>query len=101
MLVEFADDSLKLIETDEAAVTALPVAVIVDVRQRLAILRAAPDVSTLRNWRSFGLVEGQNDADGHIIPLTEQWSMGIQFQSADGTLKSVVLKIKRTNTVGG
>ena len=70
MLVEFADDSLKLIETDEAAVTALPVAVIVDVRQRLAILRAAPDVSTLRNWRSFGLVEGHAFVSKVCLPIS-------------------------------
>jgi plasmid maintenance system killer protein len=101
MLVEFADASLKLIETDEAAITALPVAVIVDVRQRLAILRAAPDVGTLRNWRSFGLAESESEPDGHVIALAEQWSMNIQFQSADGTLKSVVMKIKRTQKVGG
>ena len=101
MLVEFADESLRLIETDEAAVTTLPVAMIVDVRKRLAILRAAPDISTLYNWRSFGLIDSNNGSESHIVSLTEQWIMNIQFQSGDGIVKSVVLKIKRTQRVGG
>ena len=53
MEIEFRDKSLELIETERAAETKLPTAVIDSLRDKLVVLRAAPDERTLRNWRSL------------------------------------------------
>jgi proteic killer suppression protein len=53
MEVEFRDKSLALVETDRAAETRLPLSVINSLRQKLVVLRAAPDERTLRNWKSL------------------------------------------------
>ncbi len=53
MDVEFRDKTLALIETDRAAETRLPISVINSLRQKLVVIRAAPDERTLRNWKSL------------------------------------------------
>ena len=53
MEIEFRDKSLELIETERAAETKLPTAVIDSLRDKLVVLRAAPDERKLRNWRSL------------------------------------------------
>jgi proteic killer suppression protein len=53
MEVEFRDKTLALIETDRATETHLPISVINSLRQKLIVLRAAPDERTLRNWKSL------------------------------------------------
>ena len=53
MDVEFRDKALALIETDRAAETRLPISVINSLRQKLVVIRAAPDERTLRNWKSL------------------------------------------------
>jgi len=53
MDIEFGDKSLCLLETDNAAQTRLPISVINSVRQKLVVIRAAPDERTLRNWKSL------------------------------------------------
>ena len=55
MDVEFRDKTLALIETDRAAETRLPISVINSLRQKLVVIRAAPDERTLRNWKSHSL----------------------------------------------
>jgi toxin HigB-1 len=53
MDVEFRDKNLALVETDRAAETRLPISVINSLRNKLVVIRAAPDERTLRNWKSL------------------------------------------------
>jgi toxin HigB-1 len=54
MDVQFKDKSLASVETDRAAAeTRLPISVINSLRQKLILIRAAPDERTLRNWKSL------------------------------------------------
>ncbi len=53
MEIEFRDKTLALVETDRAASIRLPVSVINSMRRKLAVIRAAPDERTLRNWKSL------------------------------------------------
>jgi proteic killer suppression protein len=76
MLVVFADPSLARIETEEAAKTKLPVAVIRSVRRKLTVLRAAPDERTLRNWKSLHYEKLKGDLAGlRSIRLNDQFRM--------------------------
>lgn len=80
MDVRFADPRLELIETDRAAETTLPFAVISSARTKLRILRAAPDCQTLLNWRSFGLAQGAAFPGTHPIHISDKWRMFIDFK---------------------
>ncbi|MBX9942923.1 MAG: type II toxin-antitoxin system RelE/ParE family toxin [Reyranella sp.] len=72
----FADPSLARIETDEAAKTKLPVAVIKSARRKLTVLRAAPDERTLRSWKSLHYEKLKGDMAGsRSIRLNDQYRM--------------------------
>lgn len=76
MLVEFADPALARIETEEAAKTKLPVAVIKSARRKLTVLRAATDERTLRNWKSLHYEKMKGDLAGlRSIRLNDQFRM--------------------------
>jgi toxin HigB-1 len=76
MLVVFGDPALARIETEEAAKTKLPVAVIKSARRKLTVLRAAPDERTLRNWKSLHYEKLKGDMAGlHSIRLNDQYRM--------------------------
>ena len=64
MDVEFQDKRLALIETDRAAETRLPISVINSCRQKLVVIRAAPNEQTLRNWKSLHYEKLKGDRDG-------------------------------------
>ncbi len=72
----FEDARLALIETDQAAQTRLPVAVIQSARRKLNAIRAAPDERTLRNWKSlhYEKLKG-NRSDQRSIRLNDQWRL--------------------------
>lgn len=53
MGIDFANEMLEGIETEDAGNTRLPVAVIKSARRKLAMLRAASDERSLRNWKSL------------------------------------------------
>ena len=76
MDVVFEDARLALIETDQAAQTRLPVAVIQSARRKLNAIRAAPDERTLRNWKSlhYEKLKG-NRSDQRSIRLNDQWRL--------------------------
>jgi toxin HigB-1 len=76
MDVDFEDKKLALIETERAAETKLPVGVIQSARQKLSVIRAAPDERTLRNWKSlhFEKLKGDRD-DERSIRLNVRWRM--------------------------
>ena len=75
MEVRYEDSRLALIETEQAAAsTRLPIAVINSFRRKLAVLRAAPDERTLRNWKSLHYEKLSGDRDGQrSIRLNDQW----------------------------
>lgn len=76
MDVVFEDERLALIETDQAAQTRLPVAVIQSARHKLNVIRAAPDERTLRNWKSlhYEKLKGRR-SDQRSIRLNNQWRL--------------------------
>lgn len=74
MKVEFADQKLALIETDDAAKTGLPIAAINSFRDKFVVIRAAPDERTLRNWKSLHYEKLEGFKDGRrSIRLNKQW----------------------------
>ncbi len=75
---------MALIETDQAGQTRLPVAVIKSARRKLAVLRAAVDDRSLRNWKSLNYEKLQGDRDGQrSIRLNDQYR--IYFTVDEGT----------------
>jgi proteic killer suppression protein len=74
MDVEFADKTLALIETDDAAKTKLPVSLINSFRDKFVEIRAAPDERVFRNWKSlhYEKLEGYKD-NRRSIRLNKQW----------------------------
>lgn len=76
MQIIFADPTLALIETDQAGMTQLPVGVIKSARRKLAVLRAAVDDRTLRNWKSLHYERLKGNRDGErSIRLNDQYRM--------------------------
>lgn len=92
MDVVFADPDLARIETDEAAQMRLPVGVIKSARRKLALLRAAPDERSLRNWKSLHFEKLKGDRDGErSIRLNDQYRM---ILTLDGDAASLTATIK-------
>lgn len=94
MNIEFADERLALIETESAAETGLPVAVIQASRHRLNIMRAAPDVRTLHNWKSLGLQPRLEMAD-HLVMLPPQWAMVVRIVEKNSVMTVVVTAVEQ------
>lgn len=91
MEVEFRDKTLALVETDRAAETRLPFAVISSLRQKLVVLRAAPDERTLRNWKSLHY-EKMDDGD-RSIRLNKQFRLIFSIDTACKPNKITVLSV--------
>lgn len=95
MDVQFEDGRAALIETNRAAETQLPVAVIQLTRRRLNALRAAPDERTLRNWRSLQYrksPEGQNGQS--FMWLNEKWRLVLRLDDQCTPQKVTVVAIE-------
>ena len=76
MEVEYGQKSLALVETDRAADTRLPISVINSLRQKLVVIRAAPDERTLRNWKSLHHEKlGGNREGQRSIRINKQWRL--------------------------
>lgn|ERR1700728_1055329 len=74
MDVEFADETLALIETDDAAKTGLQVSVINSFRDKFVVIRAAPDERVFRNWKSLHYEKLEGYKDGRrSIRLNKKW----------------------------
>jgi proteic killer suppression protein len=73
MDIEFGDKSLSLLETDSAAQTRLPISVINSLRQKLVVIRAAPDERTLRHWKS--LHYEKMEGDERSIRINKQYRL--------------------------
>lgn len=76
MELEFDDDDLRAIETDEAGSLGLSIAVIKSARRKLILLRSAPDERTLRNWKSLHYEKLSGKREGQrSIRLNDQWRL--------------------------
>jgi proteic killer suppression protein len=91
MELEFEDHRAALIETDRAADTRLPVAVIQTARHRLTLIRAAPDGRALRNWKSLGF--SMAPAVGAAVRINERWSMRLRLDDFDSPKKVTVVSL--------
>lgn len=91
MDVEFRDKSLALIETDRAAETRLPISVVNSLRQKLVIIRAAPDERTLRNWKSlhYEKMEGEERS----IRINKQFRLIFALNTQCRPNKMTVLRV--------
>ena len=95
MDVTFQDKRLALIETDRAAETGLPISVINSCRQKLVVIRAAPDERTLRNWKSLHYEKLVGDLEGlKSIRLNRQWRLVFTLDSECAPPKIVIVKIE-------
>ncbi len=91
MEIDFRDKTLALVETDRAAETRLPVSVINSLRQKLVVLRAAPDERTLRNWKS--LHYEKMEGDERSIRLNKQFRLIFVIDTACKPNRLTVLTV--------
>ena len=95
MDVVFEDARLALIETDQAAQTRLPVAVIQSARRKLNAIRAATDERTLRNWKSLHYEKPKgNRSDQRSIRLNDQWRLVFRLDDACTPQKVTVITVE-------
>ena len=95
MDVIFADHRLALIETDQAAQTRLPVAVIQSARRKLNVIRAAPDERTLRNWKSLHYEKLKSDRDTQrSIRLNDQWRLVFELDDQSSPQRVIVIAVE-------
>ena len=93
MEVEFADDRLALVRTDQAAKTRLPIAVITSLREKLVVLEAAPDERVLRNWKSLHYEKLKGRDGERSIRLNNQWRLVFRIEGKSKP-KIVVLRVE-------
>jgi toxin HigB-1 len=91
MDVEFRDKTFALIETDRAAETRLPISVINSLRQKLVVIRAAPDERTLRNWKS--LHYEKMDGDERSIRINKQFRLIFTLNTECKPNKMIILRV--------
>jgi len=92
MEVQFKDKSLAFVETDRAATeTRLPISVINSLRQKLVLIRAAPDERTLRNWKSlhYEKMEGEERS----IRLNDQFRLIFTLDTTVSPNKMTILRV--------
>lgn len=95
MEVEYSDKSLALVETDRAAETRLPIALISSMRQKLVVIRAAPDERTLRNWKSLHYEKlGGKRSGQRSIRLNNQWRLIFELDTERRPNKMTILGVE-------
>ena len=95
MRIAFADEKLALIETEEAGVTRLPVAVIKSARRKLTVLKAAPDDRSLRNWKSLHYEKLRGEREGQrSIRLNDQYRMVFDLDEKTDPPTITILQIE-------
>jgi proteic killer suppression protein len=91
MNVEFRDKQLALVETDRAAETQLPISVITSLRNKLVVVRAAPDERTLRNWKSLHYEKMENEE--RTIRLNKQYRLVFTINTECKPNKITILRV--------
>ena len=94
MEIEFVDDRTALVETDRAADSKFDVALINSLRQKLHIIRSAPDERTLRNWKSLHYEKLQRKGDQRSIRINKQWRLVFTIDTARQPNKISVLGVE-------
>ena len=94
MDIEFWDKSLSLIETDRASETKLPALVINSFRDKMVVLRAAPDERTLRNWKSLHYEKLKGQEGERSIRLNKQWRVVFLIETGCKPNKIKVLRVE-------
>jgi proteic killer suppression protein len=95
MEVLFANETLGLVETEDAGKTRLPVAVIKSARRKLTILRAAPDDRSLRNWKSLHYERLKGNREGQrSIRLNDQYRMVLTIDEETNPPTATVIAIE-------
>lgn len=93
--IEFRDKALALIETDRAAETQLPISVISSLRDKLMVIRAAPDERTLRNWQSLHYERLKGDRSGErSIRINKQWRLVFTLDTECTPIKMTILAVE-------
>jgi toxin HigB-1 len=95
MEVEFRDKKLALVETDRAAETKLPVALIESLRDKLGYIRSAKSEMSLRNWKSlhYEKLSGKRSEE-RSIRLNKQWRLVFTVNSECDPPKITVLGVE-------
>ena len=84
MKVRIADKRLEHIDSGQEQKAKLSEALVKAVKHKLAIMRAAPDERTLRNWRSLHYEKLQGGGvDERSIRLNDQWRFVFQLVAED------------------
>ena len=95
MEVEFADELLALIETEQAGQTRFSVAVIKSARRKLTVIRAAEDERTLRSWKSLHYEKLKGERDGQrSIRLNDQFRLVFILDDQARPQKVTILSIE-------
>jgi toxin HigB-1 len=94
MDIEFREKSLSLIETDRAAETKLPASVINSFRDKMVVLRAAPDERTLRNWKSLHYEKLKGQEGERSIRLNKKWRVVFLIETGCKPNKIKMLRIE-------
>ncbi len=94
MEVEFQDARFALVETDRAAESRLSPDLIKALRKKLAVIRAAPDERTLRNWKSLHYEKLQRPGDQRSIRLNDQWRLVLTVDTTKKPNKATVLDVE-------
>jgi toxin HigB-1 len=95
MDVEFRDKTSSLIESDRAAETKLPISVINSFRDKMVVIRAAPDERTLREWKSLHYEKLQGSKIGErSIRLNKQWRVVFLIDTECKPNKITVLRVE-------
>lgn len=94
MDIVFADEKLALVETDRAAETRLPVALIESLRDKLGVLRSARDERFLRNWKSLHYEKLQGGNDHRSIRLNKQFRMVFTIDTKVVPNKLTILSVE-------
>jgi toxin HigB-1 len=82
MDVEFTDKRLALVETERCAESGLPISLIKSLRQKLVVIRAAPDERVLRNWKSLHYEKLVGNRSGEwSIRINKQWRLVFTLDS--------------------
>lgn len=91
MEIKFDDSALELVFTDQAHKLGLPIGVIKSARDKIRMLRDAPDERTLRNWKSLNYKKLSGDHKGKKqIRLNDQYRVVFTL---DNTVKPPIVRI--------
>lgn len=94
MRIEFADDDLARICTDEAHRLRLPIAVIKGARRKLIQMHAARDERDLRNLKGLNYKKLHGDRDGqHSIRINDQYRIYFTLSGDEGSQTATIMEI--------